>query len=812
MNEQRGKKNIRIFLYLLIFIFLIFSVFTWAAERKLEINYPEIFGLKITSETTLPEYVKYIFVFSISIIGFIAFGTLIRAAFTYLTSAGQPAKLQEAKDQITAAFLGVIFLLSSYLILKTINPELIKLNLPPLKHQDIKTVQAPKYEKNEISSISYEIPLGELIEGKGGVWNEEQIKSTKEMIDGFKNFLKQDINVNPKFNSITSLNRYLKSLINECSCSKLTAFCPKPENGLLSSGAGCVGDPCKESRDKINEIISINGQKAEKLLEFRKKIEEQIKIMEESNEKFLYDFERMEKCVKEGGELVTIREYLEKVKYYEEQGWKMDIVTSSSGILSKADSLTFYCVDVGGTVLDTFNKPSGESIDISEDSKILQEMPSELTSAEPLNCPLIIPIGELINKVAYTSLMSTENFKILVSYIDELVKQIRNINNYTSECNTENCQVTCKGIPNPFYQKFCGCIRTCPGTPAWPNFLYYARMCQSPNLQTVGGCYSKNIGSEDKGSPCPTRKIKEAIEEIKNYEDIILKTIEDLDATYFEKPYVVETPDLPINLLNNIKMAVDFCYNEKGNNKHEPKWLMLNCEMALGNLGPNNGVIEACSPADFYCCTANKLELAKVMPLSIGGLSTEIQKQINYPNSQILNYGTSTIVNNCPEGWQCDNIYPSIGYQYENDAAPILQTLITCMKERIKPEDMKKIKITSISDTKLYNPKNNPQCSWDFDAKKLCCSHGHPGNTCGHPSTGLSCHYGGRGCYHQKKSYAVDIGFSGIPWPKNIELGERIKSVAKTCNDRAFPIFGTGGHYNHIHISLGYAGTGCNCR
>lgn len=85
----------------------------------------------ITTTPLLPDYIKYIFNFSIAIGGLIAFGFLVYGGLRFLTSAGDPSKMSDAKDQIFSALLGLIVLLGSWIILTTINPELIRIN--PLK-------------------------------------------------------------------------------------------------------------------------------------------------------------------------------------------------------------------------------------------------------------------------------------------------------------------------------------------------------------------------------------------------------------------------------------------------------------------------------------------------------------------------------------------------------------------------------------------------------------------------------------------------------------------------------------------------------
>jgi len=124
------------FFVIIIVSIMLFSLanFAFAQGRELEIKYPEIEGERPEEITTpVPEYVKYIYNFLIWISGFIALGVLIYAGFQYFTSAGSPEKINEAKDRIKAALLGLLILFGSYLILITINPELVVFHLPRLR-------------------------------------------------------------------------------------------------------------------------------------------------------------------------------------------------------------------------------------------------------------------------------------------------------------------------------------------------------------------------------------------------------------------------------------------------------------------------------------------------------------------------------------------------------------------------------------------------------------------------------------------------------------------------------------------------------
>lgn len=118
------KKIFLSFFLIVLLAFILIGSFSVAnAERELEIKYPEAFG-KITTETGLPEYVKYIFNFAVGIGCLIAFAALVYGGILYLTSAGSPSVMGDAKNQIFSAILGLAILLFSYVILVTINPQL----------------------------------------------------------------------------------------------------------------------------------------------------------------------------------------------------------------------------------------------------------------------------------------------------------------------------------------------------------------------------------------------------------------------------------------------------------------------------------------------------------------------------------------------------------------------------------------------------------------------------------------------------------------------------------------------------------------
>ncbi len=126
------------------------------AQRELEVNYPGV-EAPTSVMTPLSGYVIYIFNLSLIIAGLIAFGALIYGGIRYLTSAGSPVVVSDAKDQIFAGILGLIILLSAYLILTTINPQLVIVS-PNIERLG----QGIILENNEGVKVTYAVSVADL--------------------------------------------------------------------------------------------------------------------------------------------------------------------------------------------------------------------------------------------------------------------------------------------------------------------------------------------------------------------------------------------------------------------------------------------------------------------------------------------------------------------------------------------------------------------------------------------------------------------------------------------------------------------------
>ncbi len=102
------------------------------ADVKLETGLPNIPGNQLTVGQELPEYINYLFIFGLGLVAFLALGQMMLGGLTYILAAGNVAKVEAAKDTIQQALIGLGLLLVSYLLLYTINPDLVNLRAPNL--------------------------------------------------------------------------------------------------------------------------------------------------------------------------------------------------------------------------------------------------------------------------------------------------------------------------------------------------------------------------------------------------------------------------------------------------------------------------------------------------------------------------------------------------------------------------------------------------------------------------------------------------------------------------------------------------------
>ncbi|MDP3957821.1 MAG: hypothetical protein Q8Q10_04985 [bacterium] len=121
-------------IFLIVFFLLIFSasafLFVSGAEAQLKYTLLEkIPGFASTDGSNLPAYIQAIYKTALIVIVLSALFMLSVGGFMYLTSAGNTSAMSTAKGVIFDSIIGLVIALTAWLLLNTINPDLVNVTL-----------------------------------------------------------------------------------------------------------------------------------------------------------------------------------------------------------------------------------------------------------------------------------------------------------------------------------------------------------------------------------------------------------------------------------------------------------------------------------------------------------------------------------------------------------------------------------------------------------------------------------------------------------------------------------------------------------
>jgi len=233
---MKGGKKLKFFSLSIILLGLFAGGLVLAQEGlALEVDYPVIPGIPpLDVNPLLPDYIKYLYDFSVVIAGLVAFFAFVYGGFRYITSAGQPLAMADAREQISAGIIGLAIILGSFLLLTTINPQLaiFQVEKPPIPEPP--EIEIPPIELTATTEY-LEVPIGTLIER---ILDEESLneiqaatEETRRLSDEVRNRAEE-----------------LATALRNCKCERLTTVCdPGCTNGH------CEGDPCP-NRLEINRL------------------------------------------------------------------------------------------------------------------------------------------------------------------------------------------------------------------------------------------------------------------------------------------------------------------------------------------------------------------------------------------------------------------------------------------------------------------------------------------------------------------------------------------------------------------------------
>lgn len=261
-------------------------------SSALEVNYPSFLGLTVTQNSSLPEYAKYFFNLGMALAGALALLVIVFGGVHYLIAFAGGGFRDNGKEWIKSGVIGLLVLLSSYLIVYTINPDLVYFRLERLFPILSRIFPPNNPSPNQTPSVYYkEIPLGILSEklvsrtmdcydfdAEGNPIEGDEARTGSETtelptyldLDRIECFLKLADAAQKKSKVIKDLSDKIIELMKQCSCQgkcdltcdtcAYNGACPAPDpkaEGLCSGNcieAGCQGknDCCPEGvKDKI---------------------------------------------------------------------------------------------------------------------------------------------------------------------------------------------------------------------------------------------------------------------------------------------------------------------------------------------------------------------------------------------------------------------------------------------------------------------------------------------------------------------------------------------------------------------------------
>ena len=348
MNRIFRRKLLLVLATALLFVFL--GLFAYAQGRNLEVKYPGS-GAPTTTNTPLSVYLEYIFHYSMIIAGVIALGVFVVGGVRYLISAGNPAVIDDARDQIFSGFLGLVILLSSYLLLNTINPDLVNIGEPKIVKTEISPEKpAPPPKKKVYTMTFFQIPVGKIIERAALDDNSE--KNVKQIASAVKD-------IENESSHLKNLTHQLRQLTDACKCGNSSCSpkgcyggspdCPESPGCVIQENCkvkGCPNVYCDKDaiKNKIKEIQKVikqikttrekiaqpNIYLSDRLAEIQRAV---ILMGLESNQLSSYSEMNLSK-------LSIEKDGFEKVNYDSFDGWKDNIISIKNE--KTVDPFTLY--------------------------------------------------------------------------------------------------------------------------------------------------------------------------------------------------------------------------------------------------------------------------------------------------------------------------------------------------------------------------------------------------------------------------------------------------------------------------------------
>jgi hypothetical protein len=235
-----------------------------APSYALEVDYPSF--LPLSESLSLSQMIDVLFTGAIILGAIVAFITLVYVGIQYIVSGANPAARSRARDRFIAVIIGILILLTSVLLLRTINPDLVDIKNIQISIPTIGPIDVPDAPpENFVAGSDYaEFPLSKTLDDSRRVVQEltndlppllASVKSLASQCSanlctpGTTNYSRYDGDENYNCRDVPDPLDPLKT-IEVCDTRPICT-------PALCTGTSCTGDPLPSSQQaRVSNAIS----------------------------------------------------------------------------------------------------------------------------------------------------------------------------------------------------------------------------------------------------------------------------------------------------------------------------------------------------------------------------------------------------------------------------------------------------------------------------------------------------------------------------------------------------------------------------
>jgi len=496
-------KQIKITIFISLLLFLLLGANFIHAQ---EINYPNVPGALAPQDflnTAPPEdiltlYAVYFIYLFFWISGLIAFAVLVYGGVQYMLSTGNPERLVSARNQISGAFFGLLILLSSFVLLNTINPELVSIRiqtLAPLSDPTSVVVDFPDIPDLQ-TSIDAEAPFGRIVNSIFEQYISDYPRPEEDRtprMERIRELTTRILNEDGDgiADNLRDQSQDLENATNLCGCTWAAGV---RECCLIANpGPGCpdincyskphtTGDPCSRVRNRIQNLEDDNETEIDNLVMAQIELEEEARLLREE----LARLERVEEFIHAcpGKYISSWAQFATKKDAFDQEDQNLNQIDFWDDINNEyylynsnvhtPDFATFYC-EVGGTKEE---RPS-PSFEIDEEFLTGEESEEEieLIFTKNVACSKEALVGELTDRVKRTTRLLIQKIESVIDETEVLNKQVDELQVLISLCSSQRCQSHCVWRSCGWHCVYCE---------KWPeiNPSYYEGPCPKSDISS----------------------------------------------------------------------------------------------------------------------------------------------------------------------------------------------------------------------------------------------------------------------------------------------------------------------------------------